>query len=663
MIQPHVEEGFDADAVPAPHGVKRTADGERKDAAVDRKARQQQWLRRRSADSSKAALWRPRKLHRRASKKWCMFVDNQFRSVTKRPGLSFFKKDNRILTWTDPFHWPWAGIAMDLGSDGNTGYHGLERHFSLNIDQFNDQSHGVGCDWDLLLNSVQAKSMWVLMAVAWNTPFGPRKGEDLRLHQMRSCLQKLYSENKPRDVPLFMAMAPNMLLALSKMGVTLPGLADPEVELFEWLGQRNIFAKGGQRMSFGRFCAAKKACSVNVPFWAFDDFETTYVCLEFNFLAAKKFRLVVTGEAKAGLDVGEKSGSTSTAIPTVDDHAVRSCAQNGMVIRQLMLSDYSNLRFCGCLDAMGSKLLEWHTLQNRETRNARAAHEWVSGQVNAGYMTHVDGFARCLADSVALEQAGFAVTPSTCLAVSSDMVSEDSFADFMGQSAMTIAFLRTRRNLTLIKGWPKRLLRMCYADEQQVLSVVKEFRVDFEDYMFISSEDVQRTGACEAALARSLFKKTSVNQMVECFKITHWVASPSVQQVAMDHSTGLMQTQIVEDIIGHEKNNKQSQPLLRYRRPVASYMAGLSGKVIQERHQFTPISPDVALLSKGDKLGDAHFYPSRDAQSLPFHDIASFQAQAQFYSPQATYNSVPTADLTMHREYMKRNTMDVYDGA
>ena len=41
---------------------------------------------------------------------------------------------------------PYLSIAMDLGSDGNAGFHALERLYNLNIDQANDQNHGCNCD-------------------------------------------------------------------------------------------------------------------------------------------------------------------------------------------------------------------------------------------------------------------------------------------------------------------------------------------------------------------------------------------------------------------------------------------------------------------------------------------------------------------------------------
>ena len=75
-----------------------------------------------------------------------MNLDQQFQSTTLQSGLAFFKPDFSLDRWKDCFSWPYLGIAMDLGSDGLTGYYGLERLFELNVDQWNDQSHGTNCD-------------------------------------------------------------------------------------------------------------------------------------------------------------------------------------------------------------------------------------------------------------------------------------------------------------------------------------------------------------------------------------------------------------------------------------------------------------------------------------------------------------------------------------
>ena len=70
---------------------------------------------------------------------------------------------------------PYLSIAMDLGSDGNAGFHALERLYNLNIDQANDQNHGCNCDWKQMENDVGAKAMMTLNVVAWNINFWAEK--------------------------------------------------------------------------------------------------------------------------------------------------------------------------------------------------------------------------------------------------------------------------------------------------------------------------------------------------------------------------------------------------------------------------------------------------------------------------------------------------------
>lgn len=66
--------------------------------------------------------------------------------------------------------------ATSCPSCGPRPSHALERHFSINCDMFNDQSHGASCDWDLVLKAVGAKSMWILMVVGVDyAPWPPER--------------------------------------------------------------------------------------------------------------------------------------------------------------------------------------------------------------------------------------------------------------------------------------------------------------------------------------------------------------------------------------------------------------------------------------------------------------------------------------------------------
>ena len=94
-----------------------------------------------------------------AAKKCVEPLDNQLRWVTGQ-GLDRFKH-NPELPWDK---WPHLSVGMDLGSDGNTGYHALDRLLCLNVDMFNDGSHGCSRDVTLVL---KALGLWGLLCVSW----------------------------------------------------------------------------------------------------------------------------------------------------------------------------------------------------------------------------------------------------------------------------------------------------------------------------------------------------------------------------------------------------------------------------------------------------------------------------------------------------------------
>lgn len=82
-------------------------------------------------------------------------------------------------------------------------------------------------------------------------------------------------------------------------------------------------------------------------------------------------------------------------------------------------------------------------------------------------------------------------------------------------------------------------------------------------------------------------------------------------------------------------------------------LAALSSNVLTERHQFQTVSADTALEFRGDRLLRSHFVADRSRQSLDFHEISTAKQTTTWYSPKAENNMVPTADLTIVREYME----------
>lgn len=243
----------------------------------------------------------------------------------------------------------------------------------------------------------------------------------------------------------------------------LPGLDAPELECWRWLRQRAIFGKSGRRISM---CVASSRASLwvhsdNAPVCPINEFGRTFACLEMDLLGAKKLGpLVIKGDAADGATNGERSGSTTSGRPTVDEAAVRSCAQNAVVISQLMLNSRANERYCLLLRSVGQVLKQWHTSQNRKLRSSDGARQWVVDEVSGGYMRHITDFLGILSNIDSLQEGMFAMTAADASALALDLIAEDEFAEFLGQACVGMATFRMRRNLTLIAGWPKKLFKL-----------------------------------------------------------------------------------------------------------------------------------------------------------------------------------------------------------
>ena len=104
--------------------------------------RQKSWLERGNETSQSSTSYRPKTIHRIASKNFVSYLDNQLRQSTPLPGLVYFKKDTRLEQWRDWRTWPHARLNIDMGSDQLTGSSALERMYELNISTLADFDHG-----------------------------------------------------------------------------------------------------------------------------------------------------------------------------------------------------------------------------------------------------------------------------------------------------------------------------------------------------------------------------------------------------------------------------------------------------------------------------------------------------------------------------------------
>ena len=101
----------------------------------------------------------------------------------------------------------------------------------------------------------------------------------------------------------------------------------------------------------------------------------------------------------------------------------------------------------------------------------------------------------------------------------------------------------------------------------------------------------------------------------------------------------LSQSQIIEDIIGVQKNDTGGKAHNRFKRPQSAMVSAIRANVVADRHQFKNISADIPIIKK-QKLDATHFVPDKLTQSLPFEHMSNYEQKADFYSPKAENNNV-----------------------
>ena len=457
---------------------------------------------------------------------------------------------------------------------------------------------------------------------------------------MRSCLTKLYEQNAPPSVPLFGHHARDILSCLEKMDVKLPGARDPEYEVWTWMKERvKLSPVTSRRTHMSQFSSASYSLIKHVGSWAICEFETTYCCLEMDFLGSTKLTKLLKsnlGADAAGADGGGDGAVGAVSDTSIDEKLIRASSANAVVIGYQMYSNGTNRRYFSSLAELARLEVGFHTEQNRDTRSSQTTHDWYLKQVDGGFIKHVSELMGVLHDPIALARADFAILDEDIDALGDDVHSEDLFADFLAQATNFLAGNRQRRNLGLVRGWKKRLLllKTPRADE-----CMKEFKGDHDINVHLKGLK-NKSKKLELVLGRDLFEKEDVKQHVRIAERMGWRASDEQRTTLTIQTSGLLQTQLIEDVIGSQKNDSSTQAVNKYKRPMAAMASALQSEIIDNRHQFNAIEVDLPLAKKR-RLQDVDFKADIEKQTLEFEQISNYEQKTSFWSPKAENNNVP----------------------
>lgn len=99
---------------------------------------------------------------------------------------------------------------------------------------------------------------------------------------------------------------------------------------------RAKFMTQGRRTSFCRYSAAVVKAKANLGTWAVELHETIHICLELDMVYGKKLMDKIT--LKPGL-AEYPDGKTSSGGVQFDGKTLRSCCQNGQVVKMASLGE------------------------------------------------------------------------------------------------------------------------------------------------------------------------------------------------------------------------------------------------------------------------------------------------------------------------------------
>ena len=161
--------------------------------------------------------------------------------------------------------------------------------------------------------------------------FHGQKKNDERYHEINDCLKHHLNTHIERTCVVLQELCGDIYKSVEANGYDFPGEQSREKEVWEWLKERHNVSHKGRRTDMCRFLDRVSANVQTLALWPVDVFERTILGLYQDMLKGGKFvKLVIKHPDVADGDVGE--ASTNPKRVTMDERALRECAQNAVAI-------------------------------------------------------------------------------------------------------------------------------------------------------------------------------------------------------------------------------------------------------------------------------------------------------------------------------------------
>ncbi len=219
---------------------------------------------------------------------------------------------------------------------------------------------------------------------------------------------------------------------------------------------------------------------------------------------------------------------------------------------------------------------------------------------------------------------------------------ENENAEFAWSFCLGMVGHRIVRMLWLLRGWP-----VCFAaagvDDRDVQGrVLDRLKSDFD--LFGKLKEQADCDLAAAMVDRSCFQTFAVRQLVACAALDQWQPSQRLSQLARDHNSGIVSSQVTEDgfhYLRHAEHQGTNRSMANARR----YDSLLRSANLSTRHHYEAVPWESATPPSKAALPDTAYQGVRADASLPIAGIGTYKQKACYFSPGVAGLSLPVVDM------------------
>ena len=396
-------------------------------------------------------------------------------------------KQEDLATFNNVWTWPGASCAMDQGGDGMSACQAadsIDGPIVANLKREDDYSHGYHNDFDL---SDRACDIWPqrsAMRLARNAHLGPF-GTKQRFVELKQVFNEYVFTMSPESCPVFQSMLEDFLDDRGELHRATED--DIGKKVWESLKKARIFRFAGDEQAPSRFLSDHMKAREFAPVW-------TEYAFAWYLLALKQGRL---DGSKLGSSFKNCKLAQGLFGDTVLDKSIKAdakaAANESRPISknqaEFALLQFANIEF-KFIDRLKVAIREpychEHGVSNATLRDVRKTIPWEIAMISGNFLDPMFASFAALSKYTVLGHCGLLVESNTPEAASLSlehplMEWNREQAKRAGRIACKTAFLRSKRMLPLLRGWPQHAV---YAlKDSKTNDVLGMFRRDHENYL------------------------------------------------------------------------------------------------------------------------------------------------------------------------------------